>query len=508
MSIRTKLTLIGGGMLLLMAAVLFTAYYFNERQSFIERATAKARSIGLMTESTRERAATLWHAQVLRTEDLVAWANAGEFDKVMAGIPVVTAMQAAALKAEAGGYEFRVPKNNPRNPANAPDPVEAKALDLLETGEVDEYVVHDRELNAVRYFRPIRLTDECLICHGDPAQSETLWGNSAGLDPTGVRMENWKAGEVHGAFEVIQSLDDADAALMASMWRGMALVGVVAVIAILVFHQATTRLVLRPFGVLFDQLRELAAGVDGSADHVAGGSNTVALTTSKSAAALQQIAATLEELAATTAGTAGQTQEAQGSADAMQTSGDEGLVHMRALSNDMGALNSEADKIIGVVKTIEAIAFQTNLLALNAAVEAARAGEHGKGFNVVAEEVRALAKRSGDAAKQTNTLLAGAVELVRKSAGATGVTLSALEGIVGRAGEVKTRLDRIAVASTEQSEALGQIRDAVSNLDGDVQSNAATAEESGAAATELRGHANATAAAVAQAAAVLSGAGK
>ena len=87
-------------------------------------------------------------------------------------------------------------------------------LSCTQEVELEAYEI-DKETNSLRYFRPVKLTNTCLLCHGDPANSMALWGSSDGMDPTGSRMENWKAGEIHGAFEVIQSLDQADAALTA-----------------------------------------------------------------------------------------------------------------------------------------------------------------------------------------------------------------------------------------------------------------------------------------------------
>lgn len=88
--------------------------------------------------------------------------------------------------------------------------MEGPALNKIKAENLAEYYVIDKHINAVRYFLPVKLSPFCLNCHGDPALSEEIWGLPDGKDPTGATMENWKSGEIHGAFEVIQSLDQAD----------------------------------------------------------------------------------------------------------------------------------------------------------------------------------------------------------------------------------------------------------------------------------------------------------
>ncbi len=110
-------------------------------------------------------------------------------------------------QAEAGEYVFKVPKFQPRNSKNTPDNLEARILRQMKDNGLKEYYTVDEETNAVHYFRAVYLTESCLYCHGDPAKAEQYWGNRNGLDPTGVRMEGWHSGEMHGAFEIIHSLN-------------------------------------------------------------------------------------------------------------------------------------------------------------------------------------------------------------------------------------------------------------------------------------------------------------
>lgn len=260
MKVRHRIVLIGAGSLVVMAGFLFWLYGYNVGEAALEASVDEARSILLTTESVREEMAQKWHDGVFDQETMRSWADAGEMGKVLGAVPVVTAWNAAMAKAEEGGYEFRVPKHSPRNPANEPDEFEARVLRILKEQDLDEYHEVDHELNAVRYFRPIRLTRDCLLCHGDPATSEPLWGNTAGADPTGGPMEGWKEGEIHGAFEVIQSLDEADAKVASAMgWGALFVVGFV-LVAVWVFRRLMKKYVTDPIQKTVDFAQRFADG--------------------------------------------------------------------------------------------------------------------------------------------------------------------------------------------------------------------------------------------------------
>ncbi len=161
----------------------------------------KARSICLMGESIREYMADNWGRGVFDREYLVKDIK----NRFLYSVPVFSSIITMKKKADELGYKFRVPKFYPRNPDNTPTELEAAVLKKLEKEKLSEHYILDLDREEIRYFRSIRLTKDCLVCHGDPEQSKKLWGRDDGTDPTGGKMENWKEGEIHGAFELVYS---------------------------------------------------------------------------------------------------------------------------------------------------------------------------------------------------------------------------------------------------------------------------------------------------------------
>jgi methyl-accepting chemotaxis protein len=151
----------------------------------------------------------------------------------------------------------------------------------------------------------------------------------------------------------------------------------------------------------------------------------------------------------------------------------------------MDQINGSSKKIADIIGVIDGIAFQTNILALNAAVEAARAGEQGRGFAVVASEVRSLAQRSAEAAKQIKVLITESVERVEAGSRQVDEAGRAMQDIVAQVKHVNDLIGEISSATHEQTQGIGQVGDAVSELDKVTQQNAALVEESAAAAESL-----------------------
>jgi methyl-accepting chemotaxis protein len=155
------------------------------------------------------------------------------------------------------------------------------------------------------------------------------------------------------------------------------------------------------------------------------------------------------------------------------------------MSETMNAISQSAAKVRDITAVIESIAFQTNILALNAAVEAARAGEEGRGFAVVAGEVRTLAQRSANAARDIKQLIEQAVEQVESGVEVAAGTGQSILKIVGMVGELAEAMDNISHASSEQMQGISQVSIAVNQMDGVTQNNAALVEESSTASQSL-----------------------
>ncbi|WP_320056459.1 methyl-accepting chemotaxis protein [Desulfuromonas thiophila] len=260
LSLQVKVIAVGVLLPTLLLAGLFTAYVRQTRQDTVATFVEKARAITVTVESTRQGMEDLYQKGVFTTAMLRQFADQGQTDQLISAVPVVAAWRAAMREAQNGGYEFKVPKFKPRNPANEPDALEARVLNLFRDQKLGEYYEIDESRNAVRYFRPVVLSQNCMVCHGDPATSQALWGNDRGLDPTGGRMENWRVGEIHGAFEVIQSLDEADARLAAILWKSSgAVLGSLLVYALLI-AVFFIRHVSRPLGETVAMVEALGQG--------------------------------------------------------------------------------------------------------------------------------------------------------------------------------------------------------------------------------------------------------
>lgn len=250
------------------------------------------------------------------------------------------------------------------------------------------------------------------------------------------------------------------------------------------------------FNAAIDSLREAMSAITAStgglragSDEIATASDDLSRRTEQQAASLEQTAAALDEITATVKRSADGAKQASAAASGARVDASRSGDVMRDAVAAMGEIEQSSGQITNIIGVIDEIAFQTNLLALNAGVEAARAGDAGRGFAVVAQEVRALAQRSAEAAKEIKGLIASSTSQVERGVRLVGDTGQALAGIVGKITDIDALISEIAQSSQEQATGLNEVNTAVNQMDQVTQQNAAMVEQATAAASNLRSEA-------------------
>ncbi|MFP4356045.1 MAG: methyl-accepting chemotaxis protein [Phycisphaerae bacterium] len=293
--------------------------------------------------------------------------------------------------------------------------------------------------------------------------------------------------EIFGTrWALVAEKDTAEALAAVTMFKWMlGIIAAVGIAGILTMAMLVANSIARPINRIIASLSSGSEHTAEAAGRVSNASQSLAEGAGQQAESLQQTTTNIEDMLQMIKQNAANSNQAREIAETARNAAEEGTGNMEKMTRAIDDIKTSSDETGKIVKTIDEIAFQTNLLALNAAVEAARAGEAGKGFAVVAEEVRNLAQRSAEAARNTADLIEGSVQNANNGVEITQQVAASLSQIAEGNRKLNELVNEIAAASNEQAQGIEEINQAVNEVDSVTQENSANAEQSAAASQEL-----------------------
>jgi methyl-accepting chemotaxis protein len=522
LSVRVKILAITAIGPLVLALILSYQRVSDIREGAINGVVEKSRAVVELAEAVRENMAHKLDMGVIKPFSEV------DPSHILEAVPIVTALNTAKIKSKSLNYTFRAPKFSPRNPENTPTEFESGILNELKDKNLVEKIVVDKE--NVYYFKSIRLTKECLFCHGDPAGEK---------DVVGGTKEGWKEGEIHGAFEIISSLKEADKKVsLAKMTIAGFTVFVLAVILLAVWVLVNKN-VIAPLDMFRnvlkavskgdmthevkiesgDEFGSMASAIDtmrlelrnifstvklraenlnsagrelgsisrkmtDSADETLGKTNSVAAAAEEMSVNMTNVAAAVEETSTNVSIIATSAEqmiatinEIAAKSDLANKSTNDAVDKAKTASDKVGELGKAASEIGKVTEAITEISEQTNLLALNATIEAARAGEAGKGFAVVANEIKELARQTAQATYEIKEKIEGIQASTQSTISQIGEITDSVSSVNDIVGEIFTAIDEQARTTREIAGNVGQASIGIKEVSSNVSETSVVSTE-------------------------------
>jgi methyl-accepting chemotaxis protein len=332
------------------------------------------------------------------------------------------------------------------------------------------------------FFTSSGVSEKVKTLINNAVELENLNGKMRSITATHLRKSQKEVSQAGANQENVVALLNRSSKMT---MRIVTFVGGTIILVTLIMTVMIIRSITRPINQVVDGLLDSAGQVASASGQVASSSQSLAQGTSEQAAGIEETSASIEEMASMTKNNA----ENANQADALMTDTSQVVVEanrsMGELTESMKDISTASEETAKIIRSIDEIAFQTNLLALNAAVEAARAGEAGAGFATVADEVRNLALRAADAAKNTTDLIEGTVKKIKIGSGIVEKTNEAFAKVASGAKKVGEIVGEIKAASYEQSQGIEQINKAIIEMEKVVQKNVVNAEESASASEEM-----------------------
>jgi len=539
MSLSTRIIALVLFVLVTVVAVNNKVFVSGFQESAEDAMLQKAAAFTAVADEAKDHAAALASTGAFDLESLLAELkkdqDAGKpytESKIFGTIPVVVGWTAAQNAASRENIDFSISSFDARNPKNEPEPgsFDEKLLkDLVakvESGTAESVHAINEETNSLHYMRAIKLTEECMLCHGHPGNQYDT--DQDGKDPLGFAMESWKPGDMHGAYKVVLPLKPVDSQVASFLSSGLMWTGPMVVGAFLLFAYLMRRMFGIPMREIGRRMDEVASGhgdltlrfrerhqdelgklgtsfnkflqsiekiimevrsassdVASAATQIAASSEEMAAGMNEQSQTVTQISSAIEEMSSSVVEVARKSSDAAKSASESGKAAAEGgeiveqtIKGMQSISQAVSGsaasvqnLGKRGEQIGEIIEVINDIADQTNLLALNAAIEAARAGEHGRGFAVVADEVRKLADRTTKATEE----IASSIQEIQKE---TGEAVSRMEAGTK---QVETGVEKARSAGSS----LERIVASANEVAGMIQSIAAGTEQQSAASAQV-----------------------